>query len=79
MCIYVAFHYNKMCFSNKPWKNRRNNQEWTIQRHWQHWEHKTQNGDKQKIKQNTPEHTNQKDKQQRPNKKPGLNLDAREG
>ena len=27
-------------------KNRRGNQEWTIQRHWQHWAHKTQNEDK---------------------------------
>ena len=26
---------------------RRGNQEWTIQRHWQHWVHKTQNEDKQ--------------------------------
>jgi hypothetical protein len=23
-------------------ENRRGNQEWTIQRHWQHWVHKTQ-------------------------------------
>ena len=25
----------------------RGNQEWTIQRHWQHWAHKTQDEDKQ--------------------------------
>jgi hypothetical protein len=25
----------------------RGNQEWTIQRNWQHWEHKTQDEDKQ--------------------------------
>ena len=29
-------------------KNRRDNQEWTIQRHWQHRAHKTQNRDKDK-------------------------------
>ena len=29
-------------------KNRRGNQEWTIQRHWQHWVHKIQAEDKQK-------------------------------
>ena len=28
-------------------ENRRGNQEWTIQRHWQHWVHKTQDEDKQ--------------------------------
>ena len=28
-------------------ENGRGNQEWTIQRHWQHWEHKTQDEDKQ--------------------------------
>jgi len=28
-------------------ENRRGNQEWTIQRNWQHWVHKTQDGDKQ--------------------------------
>jgi hypothetical protein len=26
-------------------ENGRGNQEWTIQRHWQHWEHKTQDKD----------------------------------
>ena len=25
--------------------NRRGNQEWTIHRNWQHWEHKTQGGE----------------------------------
>jgi hypothetical protein len=29
------------------WENRSGNQEWTIQRHWQHWAHKTQDEDKQ--------------------------------
>ena len=28
-------------------ENRRGNQEWTIQRTWQHWVHKTQDEDKQ--------------------------------
>jgi len=27
-------------------QNRRGNQEWTFQRNWPHWEHKTQDGDK---------------------------------
>ena len=27
-------------------KNERANQEWTIQRHWQHWVHRTQDKDK---------------------------------
>ena len=30
---------------------RRGNQEWTIQRNWQHWAHKTQDEDKQSKKQ----------------------------
>ena len=30
-------------------ENRRGNQEWTIQRNWQHWVHKTQDEDKQNI------------------------------
>jgi hypothetical protein len=32
---------------------RRCNQEWTIQRNWQHWVHKTQDEDKQSKKYNT--------------------------
>jgi len=28
-------------------ENRRGNQEWTIQRNWKHWVHKTQDEDKQ--------------------------------
>ena len=31
-------------------ENRRGNHEWTIQRHWQHWVHKTQDKDKQNKK-----------------------------
>jgi hypothetical protein len=34
-------------------ENWRGNQEWTIQRHWQHWVHKTQGEDKQNKKQKT--------------------------
>ena len=34
-------------------ENRRVNQEWTIQRHWQHCVHKTQGEDKQDKKLNT--------------------------
>ena len=30
---------------------RRGNQEWTIQRNWQHWVHKTQDKDKQNKRQ----------------------------
>ena len=30
-------------------ENRRGNQEWTIQRNWQHWVHKTHDEDKQQI------------------------------
>ena len=65
MYVYsLLLHYNML--GNTPWKNRTNNEEYTIQRHWQHWENKKQNGDKQKIKQNKPQHINQKDKQQTP-------------
>jgi len=35
-------------------ENRRGNQEWKIQRNWQHWVHKTQNDDKQTK--NTTQH-----------------------
>ena len=38
-------------------ENRRGNQEWTIQRHWQHWAHKTQEEDKQTQKHNTAQET----------------------
>jgi hypothetical protein len=34
-------------------ENRRGNQEWTIQRNWKHWGHKTQDEDKQCKKHNT--------------------------
>ena len=34
-------------------ENRRGNQEWTIQRNWKHWGHKTQDEDKQNKKHNT--------------------------
>ena len=34
-------------------ENQRGNKEWTIQRNWQHWVHKTQDEDKQNKKHNT--------------------------
>jgi hypothetical protein len=34
-------------------ENRRGKQEWTIQRHWQHWVHKTQEENEQSKKHNT--------------------------
>ena len=34
-------------------ENRRSNQEWTTQRNWQHWVHKTQEEDKQNTNHNT--------------------------
>ena len=49
-------YLNKHLFSSKIMcslyqinvrENRRGNHEWTIKRNWQHWEHKTQNDDKQ--------------------------------
>ena len=41
-------------------ENRRDNQEWTIQRHWKSWTHKTQDEDKQSKK--NPQYTTQKTK-----------------
>ena len=32
-------------------ETRRNNHKWTIQGHWQHWAHKTQDEDKQNTTQ----------------------------
>jgi hypothetical protein len=34
-------------------ENQRGNQKWTFQRHWQHWEHKTQYEDKTQKHKNT--------------------------
>jgi hypothetical protein len=34
-------------------ENQRGNKEWTIQRNWQYWVHKTQDEDKQNKKHNT--------------------------
>ena len=39
---------------HKRKRNRRGNQEWTIQRNWQHCLHKTQDEDKTKRKYTTP-------------------------
>ena len=49
-------------------EHRRGKQEWTIQRHWQHWAHKTQNEDKLKKKHTTKTKT---DEQKGPQQKPG--------
>ena len=38
-------------------ENRKGNQEWTIQRNYQHWVHKTQDEDKKKRKTKTHTHT----------------------
>ena len=38
---------------NNRWKNRRGNQEWTIQRNWQHRVHKTHDEDRLNKKHNT--------------------------
>ena len=50
-------------------ENRRGNQELTIQKHWQHGVHKTQNEDKQSGKLNTE---NLKNEQQGPRQIPGV-------
>jgi hypothetical protein len=39
-------------------ENRRGNQEWTIQIHWQHWKYKTQDEDKQNTTQKTKKMSN---------------------
>jgi len=38
-------------------ENRRGNQEWAIQRHWQYWEYKTLDENKQTKKHNTTQKT----------------------
>ena len=59
-------------------ENRRDNQEWTIQRHWQHRAHKTQDkyNETQKHK-NATQH--RKMSNMDPTKKPGMHPCAREG
>ena len=39
-------------------ETRSDHQEWTIQRHWQHWVHRTQAEDKQNQKHNNDRHDN---------------------
>ena len=39
-------------------ENRRGNQEWTIQIHWQHWIYKTQDEDKQNTTQKAKKRSN---------------------
>jgi len=41
-------------------ENRSGNHEWTIQKHWQHWLHKTHYKDKQTKIYNTKQKINQK-------------------
>jgi len=50
-------HYN---LNKRSRKTEAGNKEWTIKRHWQHWIHKIQNGDKQRKKDNSD---NKKDEQ----------------
>jgi uncharacterized protein (DUF1786 family) len=64
-CIEFQHH-------DKRLKNRKGNQEWTIQRQWQHWVHNTKDGDKQNTE-------NYKDEQHGPHQISGVNLDACEG
>ena len=59
-------------------ENRRNiyNQEWTIQRNWQHWVQKIRDEDKQ-IKKHNTEHQN--DEHHGPHQNPGMNPGVHEG
>jgi hypothetical protein len=58
-CNYLlsnCHHYQQMYHKLLPYQisireNRKSNQEWTIQRHSQHWAHKTQDEDKQNTTQ----------------------------
>ena len=44
----LSFYNTEEAIKNEQSRqNRRGNQEWTIQRNWQHWSHKTLNEDKQ--------------------------------
>ena len=49
-------------------ENPRDNQEWTIQRYWNYWAHKTKHNTTQKMEQMS---------NMDPTKKPGVNLGAR--
>jgi len=57
-------------------KTEAGNKEWTIQRHWQHWIHKLQNGDKQRQKNNSENHNYE---QHGRHPKTGVNLDSNIG
>jgi hypothetical protein len=50
MCTINASFNNegKVGTVNKRRENQRGNQEWTIQKHWQHWVHKTQDENRKK-------------------------------
>ena len=43
----MLFIWMPIYFINIVRENQRGNQEWTFQRHWQHWTYKTQDEDKQ--------------------------------
>ena len=54
--VRASYTYENVCVTKIKYivyinvrENLRGNQEWTIQRHWQHWVHKTQNEDKTKT------------------------------
>ena len=46
-CMWARFMSSFNSTSINARENRRGNKQWTIQRHWQHWVHKTQDKDKQ--------------------------------
>ena len=60
-CIINTFQINVR-------ENRSGNQEWTIQKHWQHWAYKTQDEDnlKKKKKKNSTQHYTKKVEQHKP-------------
>jgi hypothetical protein len=48
-CIVASFNKEvRVGTVNKRRENQRGNQEWTIQKHWQHWVHKTQDENRKK-------------------------------
>jgi hypothetical protein len=46
---WIRIYYSCINLFINVRENRRNNQEWEIQRNWQYWVHRTQYGDKQYI------------------------------
>ena len=49
-----SFKCNWKLLKTNVRENRRGNQEWTIQRNWQHWVHKTQSRKLEKDEQREP-------------------------